>query len=435
MAVTLGAVSSAAPPVLHPTTQSSRGGDPGLSPQLEALTRGFIRQEVVLDAGLTPDLSVTFLLPPDAAERSPRLIAATQSTLRRLSEWFGPFPHPQLTVIGAPWHGDQAGAAFPGVVVTTSRWLEPAIDRTPERSLIAAVARQYWMTAAVEPARRWLSEGLTLYSAVRAIHAELEIGHFATLRLFGGFVPLTLRAVRWSTSPTDPRPRLRHFAEVDEPAEASWRQWSAAPASEAQRVALALHTLERYVGWPAMQQMLAALQERKRVKAIGPDDLAAIMTEQRGRDTSWFFSEALRFDAHFDHGITAFTSDGGGAQPGFHTHLEVRRHGDGLFTGTSEPVTPPFKSGRSVPVVVRFEDGTSVREWWDVRDAVFTRDFEGPSRAIGASVDPDAVLLLETDRANNSRVLDAGIDDEGAWLAARWVVWLQDLMLSCTGLL
>ena len=184
-----------------------------------------------------------------------------------------------------------------------------------------------------------------------------------------------------------------------------------------------------------MQQMLAALQERKRLNDIGPHDLAAIMSEQRGRDASWFFSEALRFDAQFDHGITAFTSDGGGAQPGFRTHLEVQRHGDGLFTGTSDPWNPPFKSGRSLPVEVRFEDGTSVREWWDVRDAVFTRDFEGPSRAVGASVDPEAVLLLEHDRANNSRVLDAGVNGEGARLAARWLVWLQDLMLSCTGLL
>ena len=403
-----------------------------LPAQLESLTAGYIRRDGGHDAVVRPDL--TFLLHPATADRSPRLVAATESILRRFADWFGPFPHAHLTVIDAPSNSHLAGAAFPGVVVTTTRWFEPAIDRTLERSLIAAVARQYWMTAAAEPARRWLSEGLTLYSAVRAIHEELETGHFATLRLFGGFVPLTLRAVRWSAGHTDPRPRLRHFSEVDEPAEAAWRQWSAAPASEAQRVALALHTLERYAGWPAMQQMLAALQERKRLNEISPNDLAAIMSEQRGRDVSWFFSEALRFDARFDHRITAFTSDGGGAQPGFHTHLEVQRHGDGLFTGTSEPLTPPFRSGRSLPVEVRFEDGTSVREWWDVRDAVFTRDFEGPSRAVGASVDPEAVLLLEHDRANNSRALDAGVNEEGVRLAARWIVWLQDLMLSCTGL-
>lgn len=420
MAVTLGAVSSAAPPALPP--------------QLEALTRGFVRQELVLKIGRTPDLPVTFLSAPDAAARSPRLIAATESALRRFTGWFGPFPHPQLTVIDAPWNTGLAGAAFPGVVITTTRWYEPAADRTLERFLISALARQYWMTDAATATAKWFSEGLTLYSAVRGIHEELEGRHFATLRLFGGFIPFTIAPVRWSPSPTDPRPRLRHFAEVDEPAEASWRQWSAAPASEAQRVALALHTLERYVGWPAMQQMLASLQERKRLKAIGPNDLAAIMSGQRGRDASWFFSDALRFDARFDHGITAFTSDGGGDQPGFHTHLEVQRHGDGLFTGTSEPLTPPFKSGRSLPVEVRFEDGTSVREWWDVRDAMFTRDYEGPSRAAGASVDPEAVLLLDDDRANNSRVLDAGVNQEGIRLAARWILWLQDLMLSCTGL-
>ena len=84
---------------------------------------------------------------------------------------------------------------------------------------------------------------------------------------------------------------------------------------------------------------------------------------------------------------------------------------------------------------VRFEDGSSVLEWWDVRDAVFTRDYEGPSRAVAASVDPEAVLLLEDNRADNSRVLDAGVNVEGVRLAVRWIVWLQDVMLSCTGLL
>lgn len=420
MAVMLGAVPSAAPPTL--------------SPQLEALTRGFIRQEVVLTSGVKPDLAITVLVQPEAAARSARLIGATESALRRFTEWFGPFPHLRLTVIDAPWHSDLAGAAFPGVVITTTRWWGRPTDRTLERFLLAALARQYWMTDAADSTARWFSEGLTLYSSVRGIHEELEGRNFATIRLFGGFIPFTIAPLRWSPSPTDPRPRLRHFAEVDEPAEAPWRQWSAAPASEAQRVALALHTLERYVGWPAMQQMLASLQERKRLNEIGPNDLAAIMSEQRGRDASWFF-EALRFDARFDHGITAFTSEGGEAQSGFLTHLEVQRHGDGLFTGTSEPPTPPLASGRSLPVEIRFEDGTRVREWWDVRDAVFTRDFEGPSRAVGASVDPEAVLLLEHDRTNNSRVLDAGVNEEGARLAARWIVWLQDLMLSLTGLI
>ena len=427
MAVTLGAVSSAAPPVF--------------TPQLEALTSGFSRQQIAVNTGITPELPVTFLSPPDAAARLPHVIAATESALRRFTAWFGPFPHPALTVIDAPWNSALAGASFRAVAITATRWYEPAADRTLERFLIAALARQYWMTDASDPAAKWFSEGLTLYSAVRGIHGELgdvheelEGRHLATIRVFGGFIPFTIAPLRWSPSPTDPRPRLRHFAEVDEPAEAPWRQWSAAPASEAQRVALALHTLERYVGWPAMQQMLASLQERKRASGIGPNDLSAILTEQRGSDFSWFVSEAFRFNARFDHAVTALTSDARAGEPGFRTHLEVHRRGDGLFTGTSEPPAP-FKNGHSLPVEVRFEDGSSVREWWDVRDAVFTRDYQGPSRAVAASVDPEAVLLLEDNRADNSRVLDAGVNVEGVRLAVRWIVWLQDVMLSCTGLL
>ena len=422
----LGAVPSAAP-------QSSPVDLPA---DLAALTAGFIRRELVVDAAVAQrDLSLTVLSHPDAAGRSARLVAATESTLRRFTEWFGPFPLAHLTVIDAPWSSHLAGAAFRGVVITTSRWYEPATDRTLERFLIGAVARQYWMTDASEPARQWLSEGLTLYSAVRGIHEELGVRHFATIRLFGGFIPLMVREVAWSPGPTDPRPGLRHFAEVDQPAVAPWRQWSAAPGSEAQRVALTLHTLERYIGWPATQQILAALQSRKRVTEIGPDDLAAITSEQRGRDTSWLFSEALRFDARFDYGITAFTSDAIADRQQFHTHVTFRRHGDGVFAGTSEPPGAPFAKGRSLPVVVRFEDGTDVREWWDGRDADFTRDYVARSRGASASVDPEAMLLLDQSRANNSLRRNPEISDAGVQLATRWVVWLQDLMLSWTGLI
>lgn len=412
--------------------------DDGVTVRLAEITRGFeIRDEQFAPAG-QPPIALRFVLKPETAARAQRLIDATKSALARLGEWHGPFPRAGLQVIDAPWNSPWVGASYPGVVVTAARMFEPESDRSLERTLIGAIARQYWeVPAGSEPARQWLGEGLALYAGVRGIHEELEGRHFASARLFGGFVPFTSRSLQWSHTPTDPRPQIRHFAEIDQPAEAPWRSWSAAPYAEAQRVALALHTLERYLGWPAMQQVLEAFQARWRSGAAGPGDLASVIGEQRGRDVRWFFDEALRFEARFDYGILAFSSEPAGPAPAgtYETRVSLRRFGDGVFAGTSEPAVGAFANARSLLVVTRFDDGSVVEDWWDGRTAELDLTYQGPSRAISTSVDPDAVLLLDEDRSNNSRTLTAAMTPTGARLVASWFLWLQDAMLASTALL
>lgn len=387
------------------------------------MTRGFdIRDDSITPAG-QPAIALHFVLKPETADRGQRLVDATKSALERLVEWHGPFPAAKLTVIDLPWNSEHAGVFYPGVVVTTARLFEPPLDRSLERTLIAAIVRQYWQVpAGATAAQRGLGEGLALYAGVRGIHEELEGRHFATTRVFGGFVPFTSRSIQWSPAPIDPRPRIRHFAEVP------------SAGAEAERIALALHSLERYLGWPSMQLALEALQARWRSGPAGPADLAAIVSEQRGRDMRWFFDEAFRFDARFDYGVVAFSSEADGAGQ-YQTRVLLRRFGDGVFSGTANPSTGPFKNARSLPVVTRFSDGTTVDDWWDGRAAELELKYAGPVRAVSTSVDPEAMLLLDDDRSNNTRAPGAVLTTTGARLAASWMLWLQDVMLATTALL
>ncbi len=383
-----------------------------------------------------PPVELRFFLKPGAGEQAQRMVDTTIAALRLLGDWFGPYPFPHLTVIDAPWRSPLAGAAYPGIAITSTRWIAPVTDVALERALIGAIARQYWLAVTPEDApHRWLEEGLVLYSGTRAIHEGLAGRNFATHRFFGGFIPFTTRSLSWSPNPADPRPRLRHFSELEEPANAPWRAWTTAPGSEAQRAALAIHTLERYAGWPALQQALFAVRERGRTNAMTLADLSEIASEQRGRDLSWFFTEAFRFDARFDYAIVGFASDSMPDEPSrFATKVELRRLGDAVFAGTNEARVAPFETARSLPVTVAFEDGTSVSDWWDGRDAGHRFHYVSRSRAVRASVDPDAVLLLDADRGNNTRTLHPGIDPIGAMLGFHWLVWLQDLMLTYTAI-
>ena len=82
----------------------------------------------------------------------------------------------------------------------------------------------------------------------------------------------------------------------------------------------------------------------------------------------------------------------------------------------------------------RFEDGTEVRDWWDGRDAEKQLTYTSHSRATSVSVDPEAMLVLDADRTNNTRTLRRGFSSTGVRLALQWVVWLQDVMLAYSAL-
>lgn len=400
--------------------------DTPLTPDLQRITSGLSLREERYTPADGPAVDLRFYLQSIGSEQSQRVVDATTSALRRYAGWFGPFPIPRLIVIDAPWNSGLSGASYPGVAVVSTRWITASRDRSLERTLLGAIARQYWSVGASAPTA--FEAGLSSYSGVRGIHQELEGQNFAAYRYFGGFVPFALRAVAWSPNPSDPRPRLRSFPEID------------APDAEARQAKSALQTLEQYVGWPALQQALETYQQRLRgpgnaAGSASSADLAAILKEQTGRDFSWFFTEAFRFPARFDYGVDRVSSEPSPENPGtFVTTVVLRRFGDGVFAGTNEPRQDLPGGARSLPVEVRFEDGTTVRDWWDGRDAEKQLIYASATRAQSVSVDPESVLLLDADRTNNTRNLKPGFTATGARLALQWVVWLQDVMLTYSAL-
>lgn len=403
-------------------------------PAVSELTAGLtLRQESYKPEALPaiPPVELRFFLKPGREDRAQRLVDSTRSALVRLSEWYGAFPFSRLTIIDAPWHSPWIGASYPGTVVTSSRWISPERETTTERSLIAALARQYWHgVQSPDPRFGWFEEGLVLYSGARAIDEELTGRQFWSRRYFGGFIPFVVRAVPLSAPASDTRPRFRHFEELERPADAPWRLTDIEDGSPAQQTATALYSLERYLGWPAMQQGLEGYRDRFRAGAGTPSGLATIMSEQRGRDLSWFFDEAFRFPARFDYGIESFTSVPDGSQ--HRIALKLRRYGDAVFAGTVEP--RELSAARALAVSIRLEDGTDLREWWDGRDAALDLEYVSASPAVIASVDPEAMLLLDADRANNTRALRRSASPGVTRHTFSWLIWLQDLVLTYSAL-
>ena len=53
-----------------------------------------------------------------------------------------------------------------------------------------------------------------------------------------------------------------------------------------------------------------------------------------------------------------------------------------------------------------FSNGDQVRERWDGRARWQNFSYDRPARAVSAQVDPERVLLLDTNYTNNSRTLE-----------------------------
>jgi hypothetical protein len=279
-----------------------------------------------------------------------------------------------------------------------------------------------------------MDEGFNTYSTARALDNLMPRRYYG-LRFFGGFVPWVVRDIQLTRENDGNGPwGYKRSAEADVPAWASWRYWpGTASGITYNKTAVWLNTLERMVGWPTMQRIMSTYFNRWKFRHPKPQDFFAVANEVSGQDLAWFFDQVHRRADEFDYAVQELVSeekvvrglvdrDGKrvavGSEPLgklFETTVVVRREGEGLFP---------------VDVLVRFEDGSTARERWNGVDRWKLFRFERASRAVSAEVDPDRILLLDVNVANNSRTMDAKGDVAAMKWSMRWLVWLQDVLLT-----
>ena len=377
-------------------------------------TGDFVLRTETLTSDRLPAVSMRFLFHRDARQQD-RIVKCTEDALRLFGEWFNAYPARQLTVVDVGWSRPSAPTRQPATIEVTSRWLSPAHDVSIERGVTAAIARAYFAPGTPAPVSGGeFGEALAHYVATRAVNKLLDGQHHPAYRFFGGFVPFAIRSLSLTRATRDPRPLIRSFPEDEQ-----------ASSRAIGDLAESLHTLERHIGWPAMQQALAEAVANRvdEPRSLTADDFIAIVNRQRGNAIDWWMV-AIAPGTSFDYGVMTLMSEPESAGNGFTTQVEVRRNGASL-----PPNTFPLD------VVTRFADGSAVDERWDgsALDARFTYHSNAP--AIAAAVDPDAVLLLDTNRLNNIRVARVPASREGWRLTLNWTAWLQQLTLTYLALI
>jgi aminopeptidase N len=357
------------------------------------------------------------MLQPEHISQATRHFDSARAALRRYGEWFGPYPYGHVTIIDPVWGSATDGMEYPTLLTAGTAWLMPREDTYLEDVMVHEVGHQWWygLVGTNEFEDAWMDEGINQYANARAMAEDFPDGR-KVLRFFGGFVPWIIDGIRWNRVVSgDLLDVYRRSPTVDVQATPSFQYWprTSSPITYA-KPSLWLHTLERALGWTTVQQILATFFERWKFRHPRPGDLFQVANEVSGRDLTPFFDQVYRSSAVFDYGVESVSSEPNGENL-YTSEIVVRRHGDGIF-----PVT----------ILVALANGEQRRFGWDGADRWHRVTLEHGSRAVAAQVDPDQILLLDTNFTNNSFAIEPKSGRAATKWAATWMVWLQDQLLT-----
>jgi hypothetical protein len=307
---------------------------------------------------------------------------------------------------------------YPTLFTAGTRWLTVPGGLTPESVTVHEAGHQWWygVVGSNEFENAWMDEGFNTFSTARVEGAAFSPSYF-TARYFGGFIPYAFRDIRLSREIDRNRMGLyRGAPKSDVPAAPSYTYFPSRLARNAityAKTALWLNTLERRLGWDTLHRVMSTYFSRWQFKHPGPQDFFEIASSVSGHDLRGFFDEVYRSSNVFDYGVSDLQSASRDGR--FQTSVVVRRYGEAIFP---------------VDVRITFASGAPAIEHWDGRDRWRAFRYDRAERAVSAEVDPDQVLLLDVDRTNNSRTLaPKGTEAATKW-SLKWMVWLQDLLLT-----
>ena len=363
-----------------------------------------------------PPVAIRLLLQPEHLAQADRHFDATRAALRYYGEWYGPYPYGHITVIDPAFQSGAGGMEYPTLFTAGTRWLVRPHVTTPEGVTVHEAGHQFWygIVGNNEFEDAWMDEGFNTFSEARTVATAFHPEYYSR-RYFGGFVPWSFPDIQLSRETDDNRlSTYRRVARQDAQSTPSFEYFPTSGGGITySKTALWLNTMERWLGWPMLQKIMATHFDRWKFRHPKPDDFFDVVREVAGRDLGWYFDQVYRSSNVFDYGVSELSSNAEGSQ--YHTSVVVRRYGEAIFP---------------VDVAVMFKDGSSVREKWNGRDRWKLYSYLRPQPAASAVVDPERVLLLDVNVTNNSQTLTPAGGKAATKWAVKWMVWLQDHLLT-----
>lgn len=332
--------------------------------------------------------SIVIELDRAQAEWRASLTEAADQAASLAREWLGPHPTGNIEIAITPpfWQG-------PGAMIA-------------ERRVAAAVIRSWWPRHLGDQHAHFLLDGFAAHLQSHAIEQLFDRRHLrrayraGSIAYFGGHVIWSFPSLRQSRLP-----------------------------DRDDRYAAAFAMLERWLGEPALQSAMAQVAQLPPDRMTGTAVINTI-SAAAGQDLSWAFTPASD-GAAVDYAVIDLSSERGDCEPPcFETNVTVARLGEHVISGRATPRIGNFESGDLLTLRVAFDNGARAERRWDGRDASRSFQFIGPAPALAAHLDPDRVVVLDQNRLNNAAVRPAPTNVPVRKWVARWIVWMQNTVLT-----
>jgi Peptidase family M1 domain len=390
-----------------------------------------VLRDIFREPGIA-DVDIQLFLQPEHLGQAERYSKAVKAGLAGYGRVLGPYPYPTLTVVDPPWGARGVGGMeYPTFITAYTSLIAPASILSPEKVTIHEFGHQYFygLLASNEFEEPWLDEGFTTYMTDRVVKGAYGDGH-SYISVFDVRFPLGIDV----RLPLDGNRRYFLHATADPLGIPSWkyRDREIYQALVYSKTALALATIERIVGTPAMDRALRLYADRWRFHHPKTRDFVAALSEATGLDQQWLFDRTFFSSGTVDYAVAEAIS--APPKPPRGLFEKDGRLSEGPPPSLARPkgydslVTVVRKGDVALPVdvLLRFEGGKSYRSRWDGEARWKRFRVEGGPRLLDALVDPDEKILLDTDRTNNGRRPEGDPRAASRW-TARAVFWLQNL--------
>lgn len=395
----------------------------------------FIERRQVFEQPGRPQVQMRLLLQPEHAHLADRHFKGAAAALKYYGEWYGSYTYPTLTIVDPPFQSESGGMEYPTIFTAGTRWLSPAQSNDPEYVVLHEAGHQFWygMVANNEVEHGWLDEGLNEFSDSRVQSIALQ-PNYLVQRFFGDFIPWQYRDIALTrATDTNWMNTYRRNPDRDSISVPTAILWPGTHQNMTyHKTALMLHTLERMYTWEVMQRVFSVYFTRWKFKHPRPDDFFTVLNEVTGKNHDWFIEQVYNSSNTFDYAVESVTSEpiearGMMESPNGLTFQDTKT--EGQFRTTV--VVRRLAAGQfPVDVLVTFANGDQAREKWDGRARWTLLTFDKTVKAVSAQVDPERVLLLDTNFTNNSKTTEPVGDAAARKWSLRWMVWLQDLFMT-----
>lgn len=332
-------------------------------------------------------VNLRLLLQPHHEGQAERHFAAVKAALDRFDAWVGAYPYTTLTLVDGI--GGSNGMEYPTLITCGTTYKMPGWMRLPELVTVHEFGHQYFygMIASNEFEEAWLDEGINSYFEARIMDDAYGPGAVVDLP----YIKVSdegMQRLMYTKSAPDRGAVFTRAWEYEDPEDYNKATYA--------KPATLLFTLENYLGWETMHQVLRTYYDRWRFRHPTTRDFIAVAEEVAGMDLGWFFDQYVYGVAVVDYEVASLHSSKAEPPEGteddwYESRVTIHRKRDGVFPQT---------------LLVRFEDGSEERLAWDGVDEWKRFAFHKATRAAEAYLDPDNAVRLDVNRLDNRKIAE-----------------------------